>query len=135
MNPRIVINTDQKQSKYTGKGIMESTRGMFYGWVNTDFSNATIAKAIWMNNYPAEGLEYATATFDANGGSGTMNPIVVQKDSTLTLPKCTFSGPNGLSFVGWKVGDDSKIYSVSDSVKIGGNTTVSAQWGMSDDRV
>ena len=50
-------------------------------------TNSTIAKDI--------------ITFDANGGTGTMDGIEVTAGSTVTLPENQFTAPTGYRFTGW----------------------------------
>ncbi len=64
-------------------------------------------------------------SFDANGGSGTMDPDPMT-DSKYYLPGCEFTAPAGKQFYGWKIGD--KIYMESALVTINADTTAYAQW-------
>ena len=43
------------------------------------------------------------ATFDGNGGTGTMQPIAATGDGMIQLPRCTFEKP-GYRFLGWMLG-------------------------------
>lgn len=52
---------------------------------------------------PTENL--CTVKFDANGGSGTMDPITGALGSETRLPKCTFTKDGGL-FYGWTTTPD-----------------------------
>ncbi len=61
-------------------------------------------------------------TFDANGGSGSMASETVNKDSSYTLPACTFTAPEGKEFDKWDQG------AVGASIKITSDTTIKAQW-------
>lgn len=63
-----------------------------------------------------------TFTFDANGGSGTMSPVEVNKGEGFALPECTFVAPEGMEFSAWDLGEPGTIISSLDS------TTVKAQW-------
>ena len=42
-------------------------------------------------------------TFNANGGSGVMNAVEVNKDSNYKLPACEFTAPAGKEFDKWLV--------------------------------
>ena len=67
-----------------------------------------------------------TVTFKPNGGSGTMDNIIIHKDGTLTLPECGFTSPAEKDFSGWKIG--SKTYTEGETVQLSDNSTVTAQW-------
>ena len=67
-----------------------------------------------------------TVSFNSNGGSGTMNPVSVNKGSYYKLPECGFTHPNGNQFKNWKIG--SYVYNPGDTVAINSDTTVYAQW-------
>ena len=60
--------------------------------------------------------------FDADGGSGTMEDVIVEKDSSYTLPACTFTAPAGKEFDQWDKG------TVGASVKITADMTIKAVW-------
>ena len=57
-------------------------------------------KALWKDK-PAESL---TVSFYANGGSGSMADVKVEKDTYYTLPACTFTAPEGKKFDSWDEG-------------------------------
>ena len=65
-------------------------------------------------------------TFNANGGSGTMAPVVVT-EGDYSLPECEFTGPEGLGFLGWATTTDGKAmngyYEVTEDI------TFYAIWG------
>lgn len=63
-----------------------------------------------------------TVTFNANGGSGKMNPLKVEEGKQITLPKCTFKAPAGKLFKSWNLGAPGK------KVTIKADTVVKAQW-------
>ena len=65
-------------------------------------------------------------TFNANGGTGTMANMQVEKGQQLTLPACTFTAPEGKEFEGWIVRNTQ--YAVGDKVDIMSNTEVFAKW-------
>lgn len=39
-------------------------------------------------------VQQCTITFDSNGGTGTMDSLIFDKDTNLTLPLCTFTPSN-----------------------------------------
>ena len=61
-------------------------------------------------------------SFDANGGSGNMDSIVVDKDSEYTLPTCTFTAPEDKEFDKWDQGN------VGDKINITTSITIKAIW-------
>ena len=65
-------------------------------------------------------------SYDANGGSGTMDGKTVNKGSIYELPECKFTAPEGKEFDKWAVGDVEK--QVGDSITVNANTTVKAIW-------
>ena len=56
-------------------------------------------------------------SFDANGGSGSMENIVVI-DPVITLPECTFTAPDGKRFKAWSDGVTSTEYPVDEELEI-----------------
>ena len=51
-------------------------------------------------------FEKLTATFDANGGTGTMEPAKIVNGASgkyYTLPECGFKAPDGYAFDGWLI--------------------------------
>ena len=71
-------------------------------------------------------IQVFTVSFDANGGTGTIDSVTKDADTSLTLPACTFTAPSGQQFKCWKVGDDE--YSVGDSLYVDDNKVVKAIW-------
>ena len=78
----------------------------------------TTVKAIWQD------IQY-TITFDANGGSGTMDPDHAAAGS-YTLPTCTFTAPTGKQFKKWLI--NTTEYAAGASYTVEGNVTVTAIW-------
>lgn len=71
----------------------------------------------------------ATITFNANGGTGTMPAVTVDKGDMYPLPACTFTPPAGVDqwrFDHWTIGAEE--YAVGDEAEITGDTTAVAQW-------
>ena len=77
----------------------------------------------------AEGEGY-TITFDANGGTGSMENVTVTDaegdGENYTLPKSSFTAPSGKQFDCWKAGD--KTYAPGSVIAVTGDITVYAQW-------
>ena len=68
------------------------------GSVFEDFNSDFSLYAQWQ---PAE-EDTITVSFDANGGSGTMDDVnVTIADGYITVPECTFTAPEGRTFLCW----------------------------------
>lgn len=68
------------------------------------------------------GAEVITVTFDANGGSGSMDSLQVMSGESFVLPECSFEPPAGMEFSQWSLGKPGSTVSVPTS------TTVRAWW-------
>lgn len=66
-----------------------------------------------------------TVTFDANGGTGTMEDIT-GVSGTYTLPENGFTAPEGKQFKAWSVNGTEKA--VGDKIAVSADTTVKAVW-------
>lgn len=71
--------------------------------------------------------------FDANRGTGEMEPVVVNQGTQYVLPACTFTPPTGKEFAGWGVdgseyAEPPKIYDVGEAIDVNTDVTVSAIW-------
>ena len=66
--------------------------------------------------------ETCTVSFDANGGTGTMAPVTVEKGTEYTLPANGFTAPGGKVFDQWDMGAAGAAITVNEDV------TVTAQW-------
>jgi len=83
---------------------------MFAGWASIEGSDYAISTPITI---PSEGKtfyaiwiddpdEVKVMSFDANGGTGTMEPVQVYVGEDYTPPvTCGFTAPDGMKFVGW----------------------------------
>ncbi len=67
-----------------------------------------------------------TITFEANGGSGTMDPKTVDEGSSFKLPENGFTAPSGNIFTGWDV--NGVVMAVGDSITVTANVTIKALW-------
>ena len=67
-----------------------------------------------------------TITFNANGGSGSMGPYSVPRNSSYTLPSNSFTPPSGKRFSYWDI--DGTRYNVGSSIIADKNLTVKAMW-------
>jgi len=68
----------------------------------------------------------AAVTYDANGGSGTMEADSVAVGTEFTLPPCGFTAPGGKQFQCWEIGGEN--YAPGASVTVTDNMTVTAVW-------
>ena len=70
--------------------------------------------------------EIVTITFDAAGGTGTMAPVKIEKESKYTFPNSSFIPPANKVFAHWKIGE--KQYAVNDVITVNADLTVTAVW-------
>ncbi|MBR6872620.1 MAG: InlB B-repeat-containing protein [Ruminococcus sp.] len=75
-------------------------------------------KAIWKDKAAAT----YTVSFNANGGTGTMNSVQVTAGSSYQLPACTFGAPTGKVFDKWNYGNAGSYITVNS------NISLVAQW-------
>ena len=68
----------------------------------------------------------AAVTYDANGGSGTMEADSVAVGGELTLPQCGFTAPGGKQFKCWEIG--SETYAPGEKITVDSHITVKAVW-------
>ena len=109
----------------------------FAGWYETsDFSgepitgwNAGEKKSDVILYAKWEKEEEPVITFNANGGSGTMEEQSVPKGILIGLRENTFIPPQGYFFSHWNTQADGNGLSYYDSIKITKDTTLYAQWG------
>ena len=66
-------------------------------------------------------------SFDANGGSGTQEPVQSTTNSA-NLPECTFDAPENAAFVAWNDNGTMKRPGDSVSIESGYTRTISAVW-------
>ena len=67
-----------------------------------------------------------TITFNANGGTGSMEPVTVEEGSRYILPACGFTAPDGQEFKAWEIGGAE--YNAGDGYVVLGNTEIKALW-------
>ena len=91
-----------------------------------DTGNAKIGKVAFTlkTEVPAK---YITISFDPNGGTGTMKPMRVKEGVDYTLPKCTFTPPEGKEFAGW-LAVNGKVYPAGHSVYSTYDQSLKATW-------
>ena len=114
---------------------------VFFGWQNSDgalesTSNIyefTARENITLTALFAEYIEDSgdipdiyIITFDANGGAGAMDDVIVEKGENFTFPACGFTEPEGHKFKAWKIGD--REFAPGDNYIVEEDTIVSAYW-------
>lgn len=88
-------------------------------------SENTTITATWKDADPA-----FTVTFDADGGTGTMDPVILNEAEAKVyeLPVCEFTAPTGKLFQGWQVGDDTTVRAPGYICAIEADTPIKAIW-------
>jgi len=92
----------------------------------------TEIQAVWLSSK-------MTISFDANGGTGTMEAVRVAPGE-YTLPECGFTAPAGRAFAGWDVtttttnqwGQPQSVtttYQVGAKIQVAADMTIKAHWG------
>ena len=89
------------------------------------FNYANGNKRILVATFTVEDL--ITISFDPNGGTGTMQPMRVKANVGYTLPKCTFTPPEGKEFAGW-LAENGKVYPAGDIVLSFSSSVLKATW-------
>ena len=71
-------------------------------------------------------LADCTITFNGNGGSGSMGPVIVKAETNYILPACDFTAPADQQFKAWEIGGTE--YEVGDSYTVNRDTEIKALW-------
>ncbi|MCR5459951.1 MAG: InlB B-repeat-containing protein [Acetatifactor sp.] len=71
-------------------------------------------------------IKLVSVTFQANGGSGSMEVVTVGQGEQLELPACGFTAPEGLEFDCWRIG--SVNYPAGARITISEDRYVKAVW-------
>ena len=71
-------------------------------------------------------LAECTITFNAGGGSGSMDSVTVKTGANYILPACGFTAPTDQEFKVWEIGGTE--YKVGDSYTVNGDTEIKALW-------
>ena len=88
----------------------------------------TTLYAKWKDVEPAPVTQF-TVSFDANGGTGEMEPATVNADTEYTAPECAFTAPDGQEFDCWTNADGSETYPAGTNLGLlAGDTTLYAKW-------
>ena len=85
-------------------------------------------------------VEKVTVSFNANGGTGEMASVEVDKGSEYTLPACTFTAPVGRVFAGWdhtvqvnQWQSTTTTYQAGDKVTVSADMAFTAHWSYQKD--
>ena len=103
------------------KGWALTSNGNIIATATIDVNEDTTLYAIW-EDIPA--VTY-TITFNANNGTGTMNPV--QYAGTYTLPTNGFTAPQGKQFKGWALTADGEVIATA-TINVTEATTLYAIW-------
>ena len=71
-------------------------------------------------------LADCTITFNAGGGSGSMDSVTVKAETNYILPDCGFTAPADQKFKAWEIGGAE--YKVGDSYTVDRDTEIKALW-------
>ena len=71
-------------------------------------------------------LADCTITFNAGGGSGSMDSVTVKAGANYILPECGFTAPADQEFKAWEISGTE--YKVGDSYTVLGDTEIKALW-------
>ena len=93
-----------------------------YAEDNNHFAGPDVAVTV------GEGAPLAdcTITFNAGGGSGSMEPVTVKAETNYILPECGFTAPADQEFKAWEIGGTE--YKVGDSYTVNGDIEIKALW-------
>ena len=97
----------------------KSTAGKYYYYVvieNNNGQSATLGGfVLTVENPLAETYELS---FDANGGTGTMADVSIDKGDSYTIPECTFTAPRGKEFAGWNLKINGELIKISGVIAV-----------------
>ena len=85
----------------------------------------TEIKALWKDS--AVIPTTFTITFNANGGTGSMEPVTVEEGSRYPLPACGFIPPVNMQFSGWALSTDGSVIA-DGAIMVTSNITLHAIW-------
>jgi len=87
--------------------------------------NSYSGDKLWLYLSVVKPIPKYTVSFDKNGGSGTMQSVVME-EGRYTLPECTFTAPAGKQFKAWLVSGRERAPGYEFTVRE--NTAVQAVW-------
>ena len=105
------------------------------------FDNENFTSSVASAHYETDAIDFTakssipegkvSVNFDANGGTGSMQSEIVDKDSEYELPNCEFEPPAEKVFDKWSVsigGSAPEGKNPGDKITASGNVTVKAEW-------
>ena len=111
-----------------GITISDAEDGFWAHFTMPDNDVAVLAVFEGDSPFTPEEVE-ASVSFDANGGSGSMETQSVKSGEKFTFPVCTFTPPAGKVFDFWSVaGKKNSFFEPGDSMEITADVTVKANW-------
>lgn len=131
----IAIDNDPKTAENPAGTLIAARMGdasivsedMIVGQSVVDTNGAAITGDITPTELGKEEAATFTVSFDANGGSGEMDNVVMEAGDYV-LPENTFTAPTGYAFKAWDV--NGTEYAAGATVAIATDTTVKAVWEM-----
>ena len=93
-----------------------------YAEDNNHFASSDAAVTVGEGTPLAE----CTITFNAGGGSGSMEPVTVKAGTNYILPECGFTAPTDQEFKAWEISGTE--YKVGDTYTVSGDTEIKALW-------
>ena len=115
-------------------GISIPDGQVFYGWkIGEEFydpGEKIVLSQASTSIYAVCSDPYWSIQFAAGheNASGSMRYVKVLKGNEYTLPSCGFGVPEGHSFAGWKVGEETKA--AGDIISVSEDMTVTALWSV-----
>ena len=106
----------------TEKSILNKGKNVLNFKIISKNSQNTSEYTLKINN----GEVKYTVTFNSNGAEGTMQSQKIKKGEKCTLPENGFTPPKNKKFVGWKIGNETKL--VGDEITVNGDIEVKANW-------
>ena len=105
------------------------------------FDNENFTSSVASAHYETDAIDFTakssipegkvSVNFDANGGTGSMQSEIIDKDSEYELPNCEFEPPAEKVFDKWFVsigGSAPEGKNPGDKITASGNVTVKAEW-------
>ena len=117
-------STDASVAAVSNGTVTAAKAGMALIIARTEDGNHIAACAVTVTEDTP--VESRTVSFDANGGSGSMADVSVQKGSSYPLPACRFTAPEGMEFDAWQI--DGARYGAGALYPVSADTTVRALW-------
>ena len=136
--PSVSVFSGKSITVSDGTGLTAPEGKEFAGWGLTDDATEAVTSpftpeddttlyAIWDDVTPV--LTY-TVTYNANGGSGTIEPVEVTAGESITLDDGSgLTAPEGKEFLGWAKTDSAQSATVTSPFTPDKDTILYAVWG------